>query len=55
MVDSEGQKVRPNHTRSTVILRDVPDNTQASELEVRTKINAIIGFGSTETNKGFCN
>ena len=33
-VDAEGLKVRPNHTRCTVILREISENTQGHEVEV---------------------
>ena len=33
-VDAEGLKVRPNHTRCTVILREISENTQGHEIEV---------------------
>ncbi len=35
-VDAEGLKVRPKHTRCTVILREVSEFTQAREVEVST-------------------
>ena len=40
-VDAEGLKVRPNHTRCTVILREISENTQGHEVEVI--ISTVIG------------
>ncbi len=41
-VDLQGKKVRPNHARSTVILREIPNNTSREEIEVIISTNSSI-------------
>ena len=50
-VDVDGKKVRPNHTRCTVILREMPENTPVEEIKVNyVKFNILFSvfqyFGS---------
>ena len=47
-VDATGTRVRPNHKRCTVILREVPDATPMEEVKVsrpRDRIHLTVGLG----------
>ena len=48
----DGKKVRPNHTRCTVILREMPENTPVEEIKVKYfKFNILFSvFSSSFTN-----
>lgn len=42
-VDSEGLRVRPNHKRCIVILREIPDNTPIEDVRVSNIGHKILG------------
>lgn len=41
-VDDEGLKVRPNHKRCIVILREIPQTTPIEDIKVSLKFNVFI-------------
>lgn len=38
-VDEEGLRVRPNHKRCIIILREIPDKTPLEDVKVRESLN----------------
>lgn len=44
-VDEEGLKVRPNHKRCIVILREISDNTPIEDIKVRVNLSFLFFQG----------